>query len=119
MSKRRSRRLRKRLRVEEFQELGFEIRVQYTAINVQVSDSLLDDFLDCVIEPRRLAFGGSLPGGFICAASRGSATEEDRHAVNNWLRSQPEIIAVEIGELVDAWYGFAGESELKMLQLQP
>ena len=104
MSKRCSRRLRKKLRIQEFQELGFEIRVQFTAINVQVSDSLLDDFLDCVVEPRRLAFGGSLPGGFICAASRGSATEEDRHAVNKWLGSRPEIIAAEIGELVDAWH---------------
>ncbi|WP_460611080.1 50S ribosome-binding protein YggL [Hymenobacter terrigena] len=38
--------------------------------------------------------------------SRRKTSETDRQAVETWLRQQPEVAAINIGPLVDAWYGF-------------
>lgn len=97
-------RLRKKLRVDEFQEFGFSITSQPAdKLTEEQVDKFIDDFIDA-IEARNLAFGGWIEGGFVCKGSRGSATEEDRTAIEAWLKSRPEIVSVEISPLMDAWH---------------
>jgi uncharacterized protein YggL (DUF469 family) len=105
MAKQRSRRLRKKLRVDEFQELGFELEVTLKqGLTPEGVETLVHAFLAEVIEPRDLAFAGWATGGYVCKFSRGSATEEDRSAVAKWLKSRPEVAEAQTSELQDAWY---------------
>ncbi len=103
--KKRSRRLRKKLRVGEFQELGFETKVKLTgSYTPEEQESLVEALLLGVIEPRSLSFTGWLKGGFVAHRSRGSATEDDRESVRQWLLSRPEVESAVIGPLIDVWY---------------
>ena len=105
----RSRRLRKKLHVDEFREDGFHVRFVLRALSATEADRFWDAFLAEAIEARGLTYGGG-EQGFV-AALRGSATEADREAVRVWLAARPEVASAEIGPLVDAWYDtppFAG-----------
>lgn len=107
-----NRRQRKKLRVGEFQELVFEVRVQFhQPMDDAAHDAFLDGFIE-KIESRHLAvggMGGQLPlretDGVVSAWGRGSPTEVDRAAVADWLRQRPEVASVDVGDLVDGWYG--------------
>lgn len=104
-NKRRSRRLRKKLHVGEFQELGFGFEVEFkTPATSELQELMIDCFLSEVIEPRLLAFGGWIGGGFITCDGRGSVLEDDREAIQNWLAARPEIGEVRVGPLKDAWH---------------
>lgn len=111
--KRLNRRQRKKLRVGEFQELVFEVRMAFRQpLDEPAYDDLLDAFID-LIESRRLAvggLGGRLPlvetDGIVSAWGRGSPTGEDRQAVLQWLQNRPEVARAEVGEFVDGWYGW-------------
>lgn len=106
-AKNRSRRLRKKLRVDEFQELGFDIAWQLPADSSEDKvDSFVDDFIVQVIEPRGLGFGGegdTLWHGLICTMKIGKCTEEDRQAVERWLTDNGAT-AVSVSELYDVWW---------------
>lgn len=103
--KKRSRRLRKKLRIGEFQELGFEVEVKLkNSLTSEAEFALVEAFLVEIIEPRLLIFGGGVKAGFIAFCKRGSASEKDREAIRNWLLSRPEVETVFIGPLVDAWH---------------
>lgn len=103
--KRRSRRLRKKLHIGEFQEFGCEVQITLReSIDQRDEDSLLDAFLLEVMEPRSLVFGGALTDGYIAYRGRGSVSEEDRKRVMDWLAGRPEIATAQVGELVNAWY---------------
>ena len=77
----RSRRLRKKLRVDEFQELGFEVQWHFPADTaVEAVDALTDRFIAELIEPRGLAFAGSgylAWEGLVCTQAIGRCSEED------------------------------------------
>jgi uncharacterized protein len=106
MSKRRNRRLRKKLRLGEFQELGFSVDVTFRRqLTSDESDAFIEALLSELIEPRRLAYGGGTSGGFVVHERRGSVTEADREAVVAWLRARKDVEKVNAGGLVDAWYG--------------
>lgn len=103
-NRRRSRRLRKKLHVGEFQEMGFDFKADLKVTTPEEQELLLDRFLTEVIEPRSLAMAGWITGGFIAYFSRGSASEDDRKAVGDWLSKCTEITGVQVGPLKDAWY---------------
>jgi uncharacterized protein YggL (DUF469 family) len=104
-NKRRSRRLRKKLHVGEFKELGFEFEVVLKdTVPPGEEEALADLFLAEIVEPRHLAFGGWITGGFISCWGRGSVTEEDREAIRSWLLARAEIGEARVSPLVDAWY---------------
>lgn len=106
-NKSRSRRLRKKLRVEEFKELGVEFSTELKeTLAAYAEERLVDLFLAEVIEPRMLAFGGWITGGFITRIERGSVSEEERTQIESWLQSKPEFRSIRVGPLVDAWYAF-------------
>lgn len=103
--KTRSRRLRKKLRIGEFQKHGFEVEAKLAGhLKPEKEDSFIDAFLSEIIEPRSLIFGGGLNSGFVARGGRASATEDDRESVRSWLLSRPEVESVVIGPLVDAWH---------------
>lgn len=102
--RRRSRRLRKKLRIEEFQELGFEYEVFWAAEPlVEEQERFLDQLLADLVEPSGLSLGGGVNCGFVLAR-KGSPTEEDRLAFDAWLRRWPGVQSVKVGPLRDAWY---------------
>ncbi|HED13292.1 MAG TPA: DUF469 family protein [Gammaproteobacteria bacterium] len=101
MAKNRSRRLRKKLLVDEFQELGFCVEFQFSEdVGYQV---LLDRWLDEAMEANGMGFGGGCDAdsihGFVAKRDSGSLTEEHRTIVKDWLSSQPEIKDVVVGPL--------------------
>ena len=102
-------RLRKKLRRGEFQELGFEACVRFDAeLSEEAWFAFWDRMVDFV-EARGLAFGGGGPLSdwcvFVARSGRGSATDEDRAALREWLQKQPEVEEAALGDLVDANYG--------------
>jgi len=108
--RRRSRRLRKKLRVGEFRELGFAVGFRVSpALSSQEVDELWNRFILDAIEARGLAFCGGHEG-FVTKVGRGSATEADRDAVRAWLAAQRGVEDVKVGPLEDAWHESAGPS---------
>ncbi|ABM00692.1 MULTISPECIES: YggL family protein [Shewanella] len=107
MAKNRSRRLRKKLRVDEFQELGFDVRWVFDDSVAEAEiDALVDKFIDEVIEPRKLGFhGGGHKDweGIIATQSLGKCTDEDRAAVKAFLEGQ-KVAKVEVSDLYDLWW---------------
>lgn len=107
MAQARSRRLRKKLHLDEFQELGFTVEFNFKqGTDIQEIDSTIDAFIDEVIQPNGLAFDGS--GylnweGIICLQKIGKCTEEHREIVSKWLE-QRGLTDVKTSELFDVWW---------------
>jgi uncharacterized protein YggL (DUF469 family) len=106
-SKNRSRRLRKKLRVDEFQELGFDVAWKFKeGITMEEMDTFIDKFFDEVIEPNALGFGGEgdvLWHGLVCTQNIGKCTEENRKAVEQWLTDNGAM-SVSVSALYDVWW---------------
>ena len=120
ISHRRARRMnprqRKKHHAGEWRELGFQVKVRLKeGTDESAFDALIDDLI-LFIEARGLLMGGFgnltelWHESFICAAGRGSASDEDRFAVRDWLTEHPVVEEVRTDELVDAWYGWETES---------
>lgn len=103
MAKARSRRLRKKLHLGEFQELGFFYET--TIKDGTDEHAFIDGLLSEAIEPNGLGFGGWVGGGAVSKQSRGSVSEEERHAVLDWLARRPEVLSLSATGLVDMWHG--------------
>lgn len=107
MATQRSRRLRKKLHIEEFQELGFAVKWRFAeGTPVEEVDTTLDTFINEVIEPNGLAFdgGGYLEWeGLVCLQKIGHCTEEHRVLVAKWLETHG-MTHVEVSELFDIWW---------------
>ncbi|MFZ5956162.1 YggL family protein [Pseudomonas knackmussii] len=105
MASNRSRRLRKKLCVDEFQELGFELNLQYRdELDAPAKQAFLGQFLQQAITGNGLAFTGVEDFGFVCLARRGSVSEEQRGAVEWWLAKSSELSGFSVSPLQDAWY---------------
>ena len=107
-AKNRSKRLRKKLYVEEFKVLGFEIDMKFVdSSSDEALDKFFDDFLQQAIEGNDLVFGGGGTkegfSGFVVPAGRyESATEEHRKLVSEWLGRNELLESHETSGLVDA-----------------
>lgn len=105
MATNRSRRLRKKLCVDEFQELGFELILNYREdLEAEAAEAFLGQFLDQAIEANGLIFIGCDEFGMVCLNKRGSVSAEQRAAVEAWLQGRGELESFKVGELADAWY---------------
>jgi uncharacterized protein YggL (DUF469 family) len=104
-SPKRNKRLRKKLYLDEFAMLGFEVTFKFTKLD----DTLFDSFLD-VLESRSLVVGGGVNDdtfeGFVYSNKRyDSVTEEEKTIIADWLTDQENITDAKVGGLVDAIYG--------------
>jgi len=103
----RSRRLRKKLHIGEFQECGFEVVCTPTLPNGLAIDDLIDRWLGFVNE-KDWCFGGSIGlssiEGFVTTARQGTLHEEDRRLCEEWLNKQEWIESSKVGPLRDAWH---------------
>ena len=106
-AKNRSRRLRKKLHVDEYQELGFDIAWQFNdGTDGDAIDAFLDKFFAEVIEPNGLGFGGEgdlIWHGLICTQKLGKCTDENREAVEKWMSAQA-LKSVSVSALYDIWW---------------
>ena len=105
MATNRSRRLRKKLCVDEFQELGFELQLSYPeGTEDAVIESFFADLVVDAIESNGMALIGGEEFAVICSGKRGSVTPEQRAAVEAWLKTRSEVSSFEISPLLDVWY---------------
>ena len=102
----RSRRLRKKLYLDEFAILGFEFSCKIAEVSEEDYDAFADQ-----AEKRDLFV--SIDGeehqfeGFVTAGNRyGSASEDDRKAMEETLAAFSIVSDVVVGPLVDAFYQF-------------
>ncbi|PUA30645.1 MAG: hypothetical protein B0W54_09290 [Cellvibrio sp. 79] len=106
----RSKRLRKKLFQDEFATFGFELECEFKDdISEEVISQFVDSFFIDAINAQGLAFGGGLSSkrlsGFVGSNKRyGSTTEEDKTKLFTWLKAQPQVAKVELGEIIDANY---------------
>ena len=105
MATNRYQRLRKKLCVDEFQELGFELNLDFKEdLAEEAIDAFLDAFLKEAMEANGLGYVGGDDYGLVCLQKRGSVSEEQRAAVEAWLKARPELTSVEVSPLLDVWY---------------
>ncbi len=101
-------RLRKKLWLAEFRQFGFEVSFSLAGYHTEADmDQFFDRFIVDVIEARGLLCGGGGYrdwGMFICRHGRQSASEDDREYILRSLRDYPDVVEVQVGPLVDAWY---------------
>ncbi len=102
------RRQRKKLRLGEFQELGFGVSGRFRdGLDQAARMAFLQAFLDQAIEQNGLMFGGGLEPsleGYVVLDHPGSVSEAQREAVLAWLKGQEVLAEVEADALSDAWY---------------
>jgi len=103
MPRQRTRRLRKKLRVGEFAQYGFNVSFRLREdITLPEEARFWDDFIVSLVEANALTFGGGT-NGFIVPESHASATDVDRDLVRCWLGQRTEVAAFEVGPLVNAY----------------
>jgi uncharacterized protein YggL (DUF469 family) len=106
----RSRRLRKKLFQDEFATFGFELECEFkNDLTDETISQFIDSFFIDAINAENLVFGGGLSSkrlsGFIGSSKRyGSTTEADKAKLLAWLKTQPQVATVELGEIIDANY---------------
>ncbi|BDH44621.1 hypothetical protein TUM12370_06650 [Salmonella enterica subsp. enterica serovar Choleraesuis] len=107
MAKHRSRRLRKKMHIAEFQELGFSVGWRFADGTSETDiDQTVDAFIEEVIEPNGLAFDGSgylVWEGLICLQEIGKCTEEHQKLVRQWLEAR-NLQDVKMSDLFDVWW---------------
>ena len=107
MAVKRSRRLRKKLHVDEFQELGFSVAWLFAeGTSEEEVDATLDQFINEVIDPNGLAYDGSgylVWEGLVCLQQTGKCTDAHRELVRNWLEKK-NLADIQVTELFDVWW---------------
>ena len=107
MDKPRTRRLRKKLKLGEFREDGFEVDITMRIREPFTLDEALDEWLGFV-DSNCYVFGGGAAedklAGFLTSNSNRSLTEDDRILVEQWLSKREWVSNFEIGKLKDAWH---------------
>jgi len=102
----RSRRLRKKLYVNEYRVYGFEVSLSFKEMDESALDPFLDEMVDFVGSRNLMIAGGGgidVFDAFVSSSDRyGSTSEEDRRVFSNWLKEKSLIKNVELGDLVDA-----------------
>ncbi|MGK0442775.1 MAG: hypothetical protein ACJA0N_002594 [Pseudohongiellaceae bacterium] len=104
----RSRRLRKKLYLDEFAILGFEFSCKIDLKSEQEYDNFFDAFADQADKRELFVSIDGSEGqfeGFVTSGERySSATEDDRQALQETLASFSIVSDVVVSPLVDAFY---------------
>ncbi len=107
MAKNRSRRLRKKMHIAEFQEMGFSVAWRFPdGTSEETIDTTVDAFINEVIAENGLAFDGSgylAWEGLVCMEEIGKCTEEHQALVRNWLEKR-KLEDIRLSDLFDVWW---------------
>lgn len=102
-------RLRRKLRLAEFQELGFEISVRFKpGLDDDGIQGFFDRLVDAVEERDLVVIGSTEENGFsgnVLRNGRGSTVEADREHLKKMLDADPATTEQTVGPLMDAWHG--------------
>lgn len=103
--KKRKRRLRKKLYLDEFAVFAFELRINLSTSTVTEELTFIDSLID-KLESMELCYMGHFLGerlrGYVMAKGRyKSPTEAQRQELTDWCSNSPDIAECRIGELVD------------------
>lgn len=107
--KRMSPRLRKKLRVGEFRELGFSLKASIDAgLDVTAQDNLLDDWLG-EVDRHDVSFGGQFDTrgameGVVFPLAGNLVTDTIRRGLLDWLKARPEVKDLQASGLFDIWH---------------
>lgn len=104
-NKRRSKRLQKKLHLNEFKEMGFYIHIKFLDIvPTKERNDFFDKFIEECIEKNNLILGGSYHSSFVCK-EKGTCVLNDRLDVCEYLSKHNDILSATVSPLVDSWYG--------------
>lgn len=97
-------RQRKKLRIEEFTEWGFdvELEIDIPIKDMEANSNFLDEVIEFV-ESQDLYMGGSSTGFYVCRKK--TATEEDRAIMLDFLSNHKNVINAKVAPLSNSWYG--------------
>ena len=90
------------MHIDEFQELGFSVAAFPGRDQRKQIDQTVNDLIEEVIEPNKLAFDGSgylSWEGLICMQEIGKCTEEHQAIVRKWLEDR-KLADVRTSELL-------------------
>lgn len=108
MAAKHNHRQRKKLRIGEFQEMGFSATARFLPDTSPAQrEAILDAFIAFIEENGMLAAVSTstdFDAFIISDAPRGSTTEEQRAAVQIWLSTQKCVTETAVAEMVDAWH---------------
>lgn len=97
----RSKRLRKKLKLDEFIVLSFGIAIDLAA---DLAPDQVNEFWNAwvadAIEANGLLYGGSNTG--VATAELGNSSDLQRKQVGDWLKARPEVVRFKIGPLTDS-----------------
>jgi uncharacterized protein YggL (DUF469 family) len=98
-------RLRKKLMLREFQQLGFRFRFDFVE---PVDESKEWEFLEALMayeDANGISAGGGPNSFYVYSESiRASVTPQQRQNLIEWLKQRTDIRNVEVKPLTDAWY---------------
>ncbi|MDO5451314.1 MAG: 50S ribosome-binding protein YggL [Akkermansia sp.] len=102
-------RLRKKFRVGEFQELCFEFSFEYKGdVESPECEKFLHSFVEECIEANDLNCEGCFADNGCNISARATdpkqTSEAQRAAVKAWLEAREDVELKSFGELEDAWY---------------
>ena len=103
-------RLRKKLRLQEFQEMGFAIDFDIQSADDESEEEIIREYqeynrlsngLDKLLHSLGLKIDFGYCTSFVKAATYTSVTEAHRQTIIDWMQQQPEAAWLRFGPLVD------------------
>jgi uncharacterized protein YggL (DUF469 family) len=98
-------RLRRKLPLREFPELGFHVGFEVAIASTREAEDAFFDKLFAFTAAQALSIGGSMNSFYVTRSRRNTTTEADREASAAWRHQQPEVSAAQVWPLDDAWHG--------------
>lgn len=118
----RSKRLRKKLKTDEFVVLSFGIAIDLAAdLAPAQADEFWNAWIADAVEANGLLYGGLNTG--VATAEAGNTSDVQRQQLADWLKARPEVTRFKIGPLTDSnppwlrrtgWADFNFETSLQL-----